>query len=99
MLPVAVLCGPMAIQLISGCSTEEKVGCPPGNVCTPLNNDGGKILDGTGGGGGGNGTGGSAGVPKATALGKACVQDSDCKSGLTCVTSSANDFGIGGPAG
>ena len=100
-LSLCLLGGPLAILEVGGCSSETTnsgTKCPPGFKCTSLDGSPGAILE-SGVGASPTGTGGASGVPKATPLGKACVQDTDCKSGLTCVTASGNALGGGGPPG
>lgn len=68
-------------------------------MCVPVEGGTGRILEGGLGGGSSVGTGGSSGTTTSTPLGKQCLQDSDCKGGLTCVKETSNDLSIGGPAG
>ncbi len=94
-LPVTLACGAFAAQFASGCTTERI-------EYRYLDGGGtGRILDGGGGNGGGGGrsTGGGGGASGASPLGKKCLQDSECKSGLTCLTSGSTVFEGGGPPG
>jgi hypothetical protein len=95
-LPLSLAGGAFLIQFTSGCTTERIV-----HVHDVAGN--GMIIPGaTGGagGGGGRGAGGSAGgATGPSPIGKSCLQDSDCKSGLTCLTAGSDAFNPGGPAG
>ena len=87
--------GAFMVHFVSGCTTERIV---------VVHDDAGNgtILPGeTGGAGGvgGRGTGGVGGATGPSPIGKKCLQDSDCKSGLTCLTAGSDAFNPGGPAG
>jgi hypothetical protein len=92
---LSLACGVLALEATSGCTTEKII---------VVRDDGGGTILGTGGGGGGGGaggrgTGGVGGVAGASPLGRKCLQASECKTGLTCLTADSDAFNPGGPAG
>lgn len=73
------------------------------NLCVRLSSGtGGTGAGGSpslGGAGGATSSGGAPPTPGSSPLGGRCIQDADCRAGLTCLTPDSNALGGGGPPG